>query len=66
MLAVDTIGHCWSYTKSKGSWSNINQVLLKENQDSTSENHVPFSVIDICCSDTMHLAVTDKGTNLFT
>lgn len=58
------MGKCWSYFKSNGKWNDINQVLQKEKQVSLSENLNELSISDVCCSDTIHLAVTYNGIYL--
>ncbi|VVC32700.1 Regulator of chromosome condensation 1/beta-lactamase-inhibitor protein II,Regulator of chromosome [Cinara cedri] len=58
LLATDFNGNCWSYIKSDDKWNDITQLLQKEKQVCQSENHNESSIRNVCCSDTIHLAVT--------
>lgn len=67
VLAINTSEKCWSYLKTNGTWNNISQILQSENNISMSESHnlLPslIPIVDVYCSDTLHLAVTNNGIN---
>ncbi|XP_027840603.1 RCC1 domain-containing protein 1-like [Aphis gossypii] len=58
ILAIDSIGNCWSYSKCNLKWNDITSILQREEQVSVSENQSQPSINHICCSDTIHLAAT--------
>lgn len=62
ILATDSIGNCWSYIKSDDKWNDITQLLHKEKEVRASENQNQSSIWNVCCSDTIHLAVAYNGT----
>jgi hypothetical protein len=52
--------------KTKDQWSDITQVLRSEKEVSSPENQNPLSFSNVCCSDTIHLAVSFNGKNYST
>lgn len=69
VLSIDLVGNCWSYVKNSGKWNSITQILQRNELVSTSENQKRdqnhSSINEVCCSDTIHLAVTYNGIYLF-